>query len=187
MSVRGYAAKVMLGVSLGIFTAIGAAQAEDPAYLSIGGGIHDFGDESGEDYEFDLQYRSNYKLWHFKPHGGLMVNNNGSHYLYGGLLADIYFGRRVVMTLSTAAGYYGEGSDEDLGSPLEFRSGIEMAYRFDDRSRLGLGFYHISNAGIGGKNPGTESLIVQYSLPTWRLWGDRPAANTTSQAAITPY
>ena len=51
---------------------------------------------------------------------------------------------------------YGEGDGKDLGHAIEFRSGIEVAYRFDDYSRLGLSFTHISNAGLDERNPGVE-------------------------------
>ena len=53
---------------------------------------------------------------------------------------------------------------------LEFRSGIEVAWRFDNRSRLGVEFTHISNAGIYDRNPGTETLTVNYSIPLDQLF-----------------
>ena len=86
---------------------------------------------------------------------------------------DLFFGRRVVITPSFAPGYYtGGNSDLDLGHELEFRSQIEFAYRFDDRSRLGLAVSHTSNASIGDNNPGSESAILYYSLPIESLFGD---------------
>ena len=57
------------------------------------------------------------------------------------------------------------GDGRDLGHELEFRSSIELSYRFDDRTRLGLSFYHLSNANIGDFNPGTEVLSIVYSIP----------------------
>ena len=53
---------------------------------------------------------------------------------------------------------------------MEFRSTIELGYRFDDRSRLSLAFGHLSNAGIGDSNPGTEVLTLYYHLPIDRLF-----------------
>lgn len=47
-----------------------------------------------------------------------------------------------------------------------------MAYRFDDRSRLGLEFYHLSNAGLDKHNPGTEILLAKYSVPFGKLTGN---------------
>ncbi|MBT4488902.1 MAG: acyloxyacyl hydrolase, partial [Rhodospirillaceae bacterium] len=45
-------------------------------------------------------------------------------------------------------------------------------YRFSDRSRLGVALSHISNASIGDKNPGAESLMLTYALPVRNLFGD---------------
>ena len=81
------------------------------------------------------------------------------------MLVDVYFGKRVVLTPSFGAGLYAEGSGKDLGHAVEFRSQIELSYRFDNRSRLGVAFSHISNASIADDNPGVEILNVYYSLP----------------------
>jgi len=48
---------------------------------------------------------------------------------------------------------------------------LEVAYRFDDRSRLGLSISHYSNAGLGDDNPGTESLMLNYSVPLKKITG----------------
>ena len=69
------------------------------------------------------------------------------------VMLDVYLGRRFVVTPSFAAGLYAEGGGKDLGHVLEFRSQIEVAYRFEDRSRLGLSFSHISNASISSTTP----------------------------------
>ena len=63
------------------------------------------------------------------------------------------------------------GGGKDLGGHVEFKTGGEIAYRFDDDSRLGFLFDHISNAGIYTKNPGVESAMLMYSIPFGRLWG----------------
>jgi hypothetical protein len=49
------------------------------------------------------------------------------------------------------------------------RSGIEVAYRFYERSRVGLALFHLSNGGLADKNPGTEVLALSLSVP---LQGD---------------
>ncbi len=94
-----------------------------------------------------------------------MGTNDATLYGYGGLLLDLFYGRRFVVTPSLAAGYYEKGDGKDLGHELEFRSSVEISYRFDDRSRIGLSFYHLSNASISSKNPGTEVLSIVYSIP----------------------
>ena len=69
------------------------------------------------------------------------------------------------MLPSFAAGLYEDGDGKDLGHTVEFRSAIDLAYRFDNRSRLGLSFYHLSNAHLADSNQGTEVLSLIYSVP----------------------
>jgi lipid A 3-O-deacylase len=52
-----------------------------------------------------------------------------------------------------------------LGAPIEFRSGVDLAYKFADLSRLGVSFQHTSNAGIGKSNPGEQEVLLVYQLP----------------------
>ena len=80
----------------------------------------------------------------------------------------------MVVTGQVGLGYYANGDGPDLGFPLEFRSGVELGYRFDNRSRLAVGFSHISNADLGDRNPGTEIVTMTYSIPVGRLFGDEP-------------
>lgn len=144
----------------------GAAYADDPDFLTIGAGFFDFNRQKDQGAEFRIDYRSNFKLWHFKPFLTVAGVSNGMTFIGGGILLDVYFGRRFVVTPSFAPTWWRGKTDElDLGHGLEFRSQIEFAYRFDDRSRLGIAFSHSSNASLGNTNPGTETLLVNYSYP----------------------
>jgi lipid A 3-O-deacylase len=141
-----------------------AVSGDDPSFLSFGAGgfdvLHNY--TAGE---FTGEYRFGQKLWIFKPFLGVMGTTDRAFYGYGGFLVDIYFGNRWVLMPNAAFGYYDKGNGKDLGAHPEFRTGAEFAYRFDDRSRLGFSFHHISNAGIGKKNPGEEEMTLVFSLP----------------------
>lgn len=141
------------------------AAADDPDFLTFAVGAFDLVQDHDKAVEFRAEYRSDRKLWIFKPFVGAMGTTDSSFYGFGGILTDVYFGRRLVLTPSFAAGYYDRGDGLDLGHELEFRSSIELSYRFDNRSRLGISFYHLSNASIGSINPGTEVLSIVYSIP----------------------
>ena len=142
----------------------GPAVADDPPFLAVGVGAFDvLDDETAAD--FRLEYRHDEKLWIVKPWAGVEATSDGAVYGVGGILMDVFLGRRLVLTPSFGVGAYVEGGGKDLGSVIEFRSQLETAYRFDNRSRLGVAFGHISNASIGDDNPGTEILTVYYSLP----------------------
>ncbi|MBO6784517.1 MAG: acyloxyacyl hydrolase, partial [Alphaproteobacteria bacterium] len=60
---------------------------------------------------------------------------------------------------------YADGNGKDLGHTIEFRSQLEIGYRFDDRSRLSFAVSHISNASLGDSNPGTEIATIYYHIP----------------------
>ena len=100
--------------------------------------------------------------------------SDGAIYGLGGILMDVFFGRRLVLTPSFGAGAYFDGDGKDLGSVIEFRSQVELAYRFNDRSRLGVAISHISNASIGSDNPGTEIVTIYYSIPFEKVFPASP-------------
>lgn len=148
------------------------AHADDPDFLTISSGWFDMNRKKDEGAEFRLEYRSDYKLWHFKPFVTASGVSNGMTFLGAGVLVDVYLGRRWVVTPSFAPTWWRGKTDElDLGHAVEFRSQLEIAYRFDDRSRLGLSLSHYSNASLGDDNPGTESLMVNYSVPLSKIKG----------------
>ena len=147
------------------------ARADDPALLSLGVGAFDFNRQKDQGAEFRLDYRSDYKIGFFKPFITAAGVSNGMSFVGVGVLVDIYFGRRFVVTPSFAPTWWQGKSDElDLGHALEFRSQLEFAYRFDDRSRLGVAVSHSSNASLGDTNPGTETVLVNYSIPIGKLF-----------------
>ncbi len=149
------------------------AKADDPAFVSFGVGPYDWNRQKEEGAEFRLEYRSGTKLWHFKPFYAVAATSTGQGFIGAGVLMDVFLGRRIVVTPSFAPHLYvGGNSKLDLDYPLEFRSQLEIAYRFDDRSRLGVAVSHYSNASLGDTNPGTESATIYYSVPFEKIFGD---------------
>ena len=140
------------------------AHSGDTSFITIAGGYYDINDNEDAG-EFRIEWKGRKWFWAIKPIVGLMATTEAAIYGYAGVGWDIYFGRRIVATPSFAAGAYSDGNGKDLGSVVEFRSALEIAWRFDNESRLGVMFYHLSNAGIDDNNPGTEVLSIGYSLP----------------------
>lgn len=149
--------------------AIGAsAHAADPAFISVGAGAYDWNRQKDEGVEVRLEYRHDKKIFDLvKPFAAVAASDSSSSFFVGvGVLMDVYFGNRWVLTPSFAPHYYNGGNKKlDLDYALEFRSQLELAYRFDDRSRLGMAVSHYSNASLGKSNPGTESALIYYSIP----------------------
>ncbi|MFN4278342.1 MAG: acyloxyacyl hydrolase [Ferrovibrio sp.] len=160
-AVAAMLAAVVFGGPVAAQTAKGG---DDPAFIAFSAGYHDLLDNH-DAFEGRLEYRHDKKFWIFKPFVGAMATHEEAVYGYAGVLVDIYLGRRWVLTPSFAPGVYRQGDGKDLGGAIEFKSQLEFSYRFDNRSRLGIGFSHMSNASIYDSNPGVETLFVTYALP----------------------
>jgi lipid A 3-O-deacylase len=165
--ISGVAAAAM---ALVLLAAALPARAEDGDLLTLGVGAYNVLRRDKE-AELRTEYRFGYRfLYIIRPIMGAIVTNEGSFYGYGGFRLDAEIGRHFVITPELAAGYWSHGGGKNLGGNIEFKSGAEFAYRFDDRSRLGFLFDHISNAGIYKKNPGVESAMLMYSIPLDTFW-----------------
>lgn len=148
-----------VGASMGL-----AAKADQAAELTISGGSWETLRDQYRKPEFDVDYRSGMQFWLLRPHVGVLAAGDGDYYAYAGFLTDIRIGGPLVITLNTAIGGYG-GHGYNLGSHFEFRNGAEISYRFQNAWRVGVGFYHISNAGITRENGGSESALANVTLP----------------------
>ncbi len=137
-----------------------------PKLLNIGAGVYDIIHDP-HNALLQFEYRSFLKkCTYLRPLVGIMGTNRGTVYIYGGIAGDIFIGKSpFVLTPAFAPGIYFKGKGKDLGFPLEFRSSMELAYILPNQGRIGAQFYHLSNASIGHKNPGSESLVFFYSLP----------------------
>jgi lipid A 3-O-deacylase len=146
----------------------GPNSGKEPAHIKLSGGFKGdiFADrKSGGIFAFEYRAGPDWDLWHIRPSAGFAATTDSSVYGWIGLSMDIFFGRRLVLTPTTGVGAYGSGSGEDLGSVLEFRNGAELAWRFDDRSRVGVGLHYLSNYGIGEIDPGIGVVTVFYAHP----------------------
>jgi hypothetical protein len=140
------------------------AMADDPPYLLGGVGSWEVFRNSNHAAEIDLSYRSDLSVWIIKPQFGLVTATDGDFYGFAGIYTDLALTDHLIFTPNLSAGGYG-GHGIRLGSHVEFRSGADLFWRFENASRLGMGFYHLSNGGITRRNPGDESLVVQYAYP----------------------
>lgn len=132
-------------------------------YLTLSAGSFDTLDDNTPN--FGLEYRGE-SFWHdLLPVAGIQANTDGGVYGYVGLNYDWQFTDSWYLTPNVAVGAYEDNSSVDLGGWLEFRTGLEVAHRFDNAHRLGLAFHHISNASIYDENPGTEQVMLTYSIP----------------------
>ncbi len=148
-------------------------QARDiPDYLSFATGAYNLLQSKWRTWEFDMEYKfhlsclksPNHYL-EFRPLVGALITLRGTTYFYLGLNFDLLFFDHLLFAPGFAAGYFSKGEGRNLGYPIEFRSGVELAWQFSDLSRLGVHFYHLSNASLGKRNPGEESFVLFYDIP----------------------
>ncbi len=149
------------GLALTVMAA-GPAAAQEGEFLALSLGGFDIANEDIAT-EGRVEYRMDEIGYGIGPLIGVNFTSDASVYFYGGFFLDLEFGNWVVMP-NLAVGAYFQGSGKDLGHVIEFRSGIEFAYRFANRSRLGIAVSHISNANLGERNPGAESLVITYVI-----------------------
>ena len=140
------------------------AHADD--YLSVNGGYYDAFRKNQKAAQFGLEYRFDEIQYALRPMAGAFVTTKGSTYGYAGFNWDVaLLPQQVYLVPNFAVGAYSHGGGKDLGGVLEFRSGIELDYQFNNMQQVGVALNHISNAGIYSRNPGEETIMGTYSVP----------------------
>lgn len=161
--------KYILLIVITFFTiSIQETQAQDKRYLAVSAALFDALQFDEESFEARFEYRLYKPDWVVDPFMGVMANADGAYHIFIGLMYDIPITENFIITPSFAPGYYSSGMSKDLNIGLQFRSQIEVAYLFNNDSRVGISFNHVSNASLGNSNPGTESLAVTYMFPIWK-------------------
>ena len=100
-------------------------------------------------------------LGKFSPITGFMMTADSTTYLYTGVQAEYKIGK-LNLTPSFSPGLYSAGDGKDLGSPLEFKSEVQLSLDLLPGTKLGYSQSHISNADIGEKNPGADSYMFNF-------------------------
>ena len=171
---RGLAARIAGGalILLAAMHAPVRAEEGEPGHVKLSAGaigvLPTDGDIGGY---FGIEYRAGpaWDFWHVRPSFGVAATTDAAFYGWTALSLDIFFGQRVVLTPSTGVGLYAEGDGQDLGSTVLFRNGAELAWRFDDRARVGIGIHYLANFGLGDEDPGTTTMTVFYAHPLQSL------------------
>ena len=141
-----------------------AAERNDKNLLTFGGGVWDWNDAETSGL-FNVEYRHGARYGAFKPMFGALINTDHGFYFYAGIRIDLYLTDKIVVTPSFAPGLYERGDGKELGHIIEFRSGLDLAYRRKNGARIGAEVHHLSNASLDENNPGTETFLFTYSIP----------------------
>ena len=141
-----------------------AADRNDKNLLAFGAGLWDWNDSKTAGL-FNVEYRHGKRYGLFKPMIGGLINTDHGFHVYAGIRLDLYLTEKIVITPSFAPGFYESGDGKDLGHVIEFRSGLDLAYRRKNGARIGAEVHHLSNASLDENNPGTETFLFTYSIP----------------------
>ena len=113
--------------------------------------------------EVRASYSPGFTLGILDPVLDLSVTDEGSVFVGAGLRWERdLFDWPAFVALEAIPGAYFVGGGEDLGSVFEVRSGIELGLIVNDQTRVSIITDHRSNAGIGDRNPGLESIAIRY-------------------------
>jgi hypothetical protein len=159
----GMRGRTLLTLTLTLL-AVAPLTAQEPRSLAFSGGVSNF-NKSERWIEAGLEFRLPIDVWKLAFATGLTVNDDRSGWIFAGLRRDFSLGGPWRLTPAFGVSLYEQGDGKDLGGPLEFRSALEVGYRWPSDRRLALVIYHLSNAGIYDRNPGMNSLVLTFSLP----------------------
>lgn len=113
-----------------------------------------------------IEYQPGIKIAGFlQPLFGAMATNDGTFYGYGGLGVPVELGNNWMLMPSASVGYYEEGDGYDLGQHAVYRIGTELAYVFQNKSRLGLNAHILTNAKSLDADDRTEVISLVYTMP----------------------
>ena len=100
-------------------------------------------------------------LGKLSPITGFMMTADADTYFYTGVQAEYKIGK-LNLTPSFSPGLYSMGDGKDLGSPLEFKSELQLSVDLSPGTKLGYSQSHLSNAGLDDKNPGADSYMFNF-------------------------
>ena len=129
-------------------------------------GVFDYSHEGKNSELFGIQH-SNEDLFKdtflgkISPITGFMITDNADTYFYTGVQAEYKIGK-LNLTPSFSPGIYTVGDGKDLGSPLEFKSELQLSVDLLPGTKLGYSHSHLSNADLGDKNPGADSYMFNF-------------------------
>lgn len=157
---------VLFVLALTLSTAAPAARGGEAQGWAVSLGAFDLADNATPEagVEYRLPPVAKIRQGDFLPAVGVSGTSDGAVWVYGSLRFDWKLDERWTVTPQVGASLYADGDGKDLGGPLEFRSGVELSYRFAHGARLGFVFYHLSNARIYDNNPGSNTLALTYGL-----------------------
>lgn len=135
------------------------------SHVVVGGGYYHAGSHSGGLFQLEYRFAKYFFGW-IRPQASLILPKFESLFLGFGVGVEIRPFKHLLIYPTFSPGFYDQGKEgRDLGFPLEFRSSIEFAFEWCNRTSIGVQIYHISNASLSNRNPGANVLALTLALP----------------------
>ena len=142
-------------------------QDANPSYFGLSVGVFDPLRESERSVALNAEYQPGVKIAGvLQPIFGAMVTTGSAVMGYAGVGVPFKVTEKIQIMPSVAAAVYHNGADYDLGQMLNLRAGGEIAYVLDNKSRIGLGGYVLTNLDSTEKRDRTGMILVSYTTPT---------------------
>ena len=134
---------------------------------SIFGGTYDYDDDNttnliGLNYHLSNSEIDLLNILTMNPVVGGLVTAKSASMFYGGFETNLG-SDLIYLNLSSSAGIYSNGDGKDLGNAIQFKSEVNLLYSLSDKTRIGIGSHHISNAGLDSVNPGTNNYYLIFN------------------------
>lgn len=113
---------------------------------------------------YQVELKSRRFLRYFRTQVGLLTGEFDPAYVYGGVGIETQILGRLHFYPSFSPGIYFKGHGIDLGSPVEFRSCLDLFYQLNCKLCLGGQFFHLSNASIASHNPGVNGAVLYLAF-----------------------
>jgi hypothetical protein len=138
----------------------------DTSFLGLSIGMYDPFTHHKKATAFNLEWQPAVRIAGIlQPIFGAMATTQSTTLGYGGIGLPLKINDHIKLLPSLSIGAYEKGKGVDLGQIAVFRIGTELAYQFDDQSRVGLNAYVLTNGDSTKRADRTEIISLAYSLP----------------------
>jgi hypothetical protein len=146
----------------------------DTSFFGLSVGLYDAFKTDDLAASFGVEWQPGVKIAGvLQPLFGAFVTSDGSFLGYGGVGVPVKVHKNWMIMPSVSAGYYEEGDGFDLDRKLAYRVGAEIAYVFENESRLGLNVHTITNGTSLDTDDRTEIISIKYTTPLGNIPGFR--------------
>ena len=161
-------------------------QPENTSFFGLSVGLYNSLTHSNAAVAFNAEWQPGTKIvGRLQPLFGAMATTKGAMLGYAGIGVPFDLTDHVFLMPSLSFGAYRAGDDYDLHRHIVARPGIELAYKFDDKSRLGLNFDVLSNMRSPQARDRSEMIALTYTMPLNALGGGTLHTDTKESSTTT--